>query len=175
MMNSKDKKGQMSIVITVLVLLVIGFIILLVLNNGEDEKANSTSNTGNAVQSDSAVSAGTKTYDVEITSSEFSPSNLEINKGDGVRWTNKGSAGSWPASAMHPTHTVYSGVSNYEDGNSFKGSKACVSEGQAKEGAFDSCKTLKRGESWSFTFNQIGSWGYHDHVQSGRYGKIVVK
>ncbi len=97
-----------------------------------------------------------QTYTIEITSSGFSPKTLEINKGDSVTWTNKGSSSSWPASAMHPTHNVYP-----ESGG-------CIGS------TFDACKGLKTGESWTFTFNEAGSWNYHDHLNTGRTGTIVV-
>ena len=45
-----------------------------------------------------------------------------------------------------------------------------------EEKIFDSCKGLKQDESWRFTFNEKGSWGYHDHVVfPGRTGKVNVQ
>ena len=98
-----------------------------------------------------------KTFTVEITSSGFLPSTVEINKGDNVIFINKDSSNHWPASASHPTHTVYP-----ESGGCI-GSK------------FDACKGLKQGENWSFTFDQAGTWGYHDHLNPSNRGTIVVK
>jgi len=98
-----------------------------------------------------------KTVTIEITSSGFLPSTTEINKGDTVIFTNRDSNEHWPASASHPTHTVYP-----ESGGCI-GSK------------FDACKGLKQGENWSFTFNQAGTWGYHDHLNPSLRGSIVVK
>lgn len=111
---------------------------------------------------------------IEITSEGFSPNELTVKSGESVTWTNKDSKERWPASAMHPTHTVYAGV-NYDEEGSFAGSLGCKSEGKAKDGAFDACVGLKPGENWSFTFNQKGSWNYHDHLVSGNYGKIIVE
>jgi len=62
---------------------------------------------------------------------------------------------------MHPTHTVYPGSDV----------KKCGSD----ESIFDACKGLEQGESFSFTFNEIGSWGYHDHLRASTTGKIVVE
>ncbi len=126
--------------------------------------------TGNYVKIESASTGKTvegipgqaKTYTVEITSSGFSPKELSINKGDTVTWVNSDTAEHWPASAMHPTHTVYPG-SNIE--------KCGTSE---EPNLFDSCRGIPSGESYSFTFNEVGSWGYHDHIVNGLYGKIVV-
>jgi len=94
---------------------------------------------------------------VEITSSGFSPKILTINAGDTVVFANKDANVHWPASAFHPTHTVYP-----ESGGCL-GSK------------FDACKGLEQGESFSFEFNQKGSWKYHDHLNPSLSGTIVVE
>jgi len=94
---------------------------------------------------------------VEITSSGFSPNTLTINAGVTVIFVNKDSRSHWPASAVHPTHTVYP-----ETGGCI-GSK------------FDACKGLTQGETFSFTFNQKGTWKYHDHLNPGLTGTIIVQ
>ncbi len=103
-----------------------------------------------------------KTVTVEITSSGFSPRTMEINSGDTVMWTNLDSRSHWPASAVHPTHTVYPGSSINKCGGSDEGS------------TFDACSGVRAGGSYSFTFNEKGSWGYHDHLRSSLTGTIVV-
>ena len=100
---------------------------------------------------------------IEITGSGFSPQTLTIKKGETVTWINKDTEGHWPASAMHPTHTVYPG-SNIE--------KCRTAE---EESIFDACRELAPEESYSFTFNEIGSWGYHDHLNANLFGKIIVE
>jgi len=102
-------------------------------------------------------------FTVEITSEGFSPNELTINQGDTVKWINKDSARHWPASAMHPTHTVYPSSDIKKCGTSEQSS------------IFDACKGLAQGESWSFTFNEKGSWNYHDHLFPGLRGKIIVQ
>lgn len=94
---------------------------------------------------------------VEIISSGFSPNTLTINVGDTVTFVNKDSTTHWPASNIHPTHTLYP-----ESGGCI-GSK------------FDACNSLAQGETFSFTFNEKGSWNYHDHLQPGLTGTIIVK
>ncbi len=96
-------------------------------------------------------------YTVEITSAGFNPKELTVNAGDTVTFVNKDSSPHRPASAVHPTHSVYP-----ESGGCI-GSK------------FDACKNLGQGESWSFTFNQKGTWKYHDHLNPGFTGTIIVK
>ena len=108
------------------------------------------------------ISGSSSTHDIEITSSGFSPKTLEINAGDTVTWTNKDSRNHWPASASHPTHTVYPGSSI---------SKCGIS---AESETFDACNGLSAGESYSFTFNEKGTWKYHDHLSTSRTGTIIV-
>lgn len=103
-----------------------------------------------------------QTFTVEITSSGFSPKSLEIKQGDSVVFLNKDTNAHWPASAVHPTHTVYPGTSRSNCGR--------VPEGSM----FDACKGLAREESFRFTFNEVGSWNYHDHLNPGLFGTIKV-
>lgn len=89
-----------------------------------------------------------KKWNVEIKNRRFFPSELKIKKGDTVMWTNSDSSPAWPASAVHPTHQVYPG--------------------------FDALKGLSKGESYSFTFDKVGSWKYHDHLNPSTTGVVVV-
>lgn len=121
------------------------------------------------VSPDSGGSAGAGTsgarYTIEITSAGFSPNMLKIKAGDTVTFVNKDSAGHWPASDVHPTHTLYPGTSI---GTCFSGSAV------EKAKMFDACRALEQGESWSFTFMEKGVWGYHDHRASTIVGTIEV-
>ena len=93
------------------------------------------------------------TNKVEITANGFSPSAIKVKAGDTVTWTNNDSAPHWPATAAHPTHTVYPGSDINKCGTA------------AQSGIFDACKGLAQGESYSFKFDQVGTWKYHDHVK----------
>src|SRR3989338_4962299 len=53
--------------------------------------------------------AAPKTVTIEFTDNGYVPSATSINAGDTVKWVNNGNTETWPASAMHPTHTVYPG------------------------------------------------------------------
>jgi plastocyanin len=46
---------------------------------------------------------------------------------------------------------------------------------QEQDKIFDACRGLNQEESWSFIFNEIGEWYYHDHLNSSWKGEIVVK
>lgn len=95
----------------------------------------------------------------------YAPNELMIKKGDKVTFRNESSRETWPASAMHPSHTVYPG----------SGYVKCLDGTSDKSKLFDSCRGLKAGEEWSFVFNEVGTWGYHDHLHDLMYGKIIVQ
>lgn len=102
------------------------------------------------------------THEVAITSQGFSPNSLTINAGDTVIWINQNTNEHWPASAMHPTHTVYPGSGLHKCGT------------EEEEGIFDACRGLATGETFEFTFNEPGTWRYHDHLQVSFTGTINV-
>ena len=108
----------------------------------------SNSGTGNTV-SNSTDNSSPKTVTVEISDSGFNPISVTISSGDTVQFTNGGSSLHWPASNPHPQHTDYPG--------------------------FDALHGLAPGESYSFTFTRIGTWGYHDHLNPSLGGTIIVQ
>lgn len=78
----------------------------------------------------------------------FLPSERSISLGDTITFKNMTDTVMWPASDVHPSHTVYS--------------------------AFDSLGSVDPGESWSFTFKRTGEWLYHDHLSTQFTGMITV-
>lgn len=96
---------------------------------------------------------------VSYTASGFSPATVEISQGDTVRFVNEGAGEMWVASAVHPTHTEYAGTSRQEH---------CEN---GSEDTFDQCGTAG---SFTFTFDQAGEWGYHNHVNSSHQGTVIV-
>lgn len=94
---------------------------------------------------------------VTYTDSGYSPSALTIKKGDTVVWENKSSGPMWTASNPHPIHT------GYPVGG------GCISS------AFDECHGGAPGSSWTFKFDKAGTWGYHNHLNFGDGGTIVVQ
>ena len=98
-------------------------------------------------------------YDVTITYADgFNPRDIAIKKGQRVRFLNDSEEETWPASGVHPTHTLYPE----------KQSTDCLGS------SFDSCVGLKQGEFFDFTFNYIGEWRYHDHLHPYHSGAITV-
>ena len=134
--------------------------------NNSNETPSGGHELGATVQvGDGSSNEGSETpqnVQVQITSSGFEPKTVTINSGDTVTWINEQENPSWPASAVHPTHTVYPG----------SGIEKCST---SPDTIFDACSGLKEGESYSFTFTEIGSWGYHDHLRPNWTGKIIVQ
>lgn len=91
---------------------------------------------------------GANSHTVELQNSGFYPSELKINKGDTVVFATSRSKRFWPASNLHPTHTIYP--------------------------EFDPKKPIEPGKSWFFKFNKIGRWKYHDHLSPNFTGAINV-
>ncbi len=86
---------------------------------------------------------------VTYTEDGFSPMILRVKKGDTVIFKNTSNNGLWVASNPHPAHTALVGL--------------------------DANRTLINGETYMYTFTQIGSWGYHNHLSSQFQGTIVVE
>lgn len=100
---------------------------------------------------------------VIYTDSGFSPSTIRVKIGATVTFKNESSKAMWPASAIHPSHKVYSGTSLQEH---------CPDINRT---AFDACTGIQPGNSWSFTFQKKGNWKYHDHLNPGNTGTILVE
>jgi len=79
----------------------------------------------------------------------FSPALVTIKKGQTVIFSNKSLRSMWIASNVHPTHSIYSG--------------------------FDQRASVGHGRTFEFTFDRIGRWGYHNHVNTSGRGTIVVE
>lgn len=86
---------------------------------------------------------------VVYTDEGFSPATMNIALGTKVTFENKSSKAFWPASGPHPEHT------NYPE--------------------FDAKKSIPSGESYSFVFEKAGAWGFHNHLDSKKFGKITVE
>ena len=84
----------------------------------------------------------------------FDPATVNIEIGDTVRWTNNDSVINIVSSDGHPAHT------DYPD-------PVCPNPG-----CFDS-GDIAPAATYSFTFNEYGTWGYHNHIKPGKRGTIV--
>ncbi len=159
-MSKKVKKNKsfafVGAVIVVLVILLVGYFAFF------SNTSNSGENSNVETPSQKEVSSTQNEHVVEITTQGFVPKILEIKKGDKVTFVNALVTKARPASDFHPTHTNYPGSSITKCGTS------------KESETFDSCRDLGKEETYSFTFNEIGSWTYHNHLQPSKDGRIIV-
>lgn len=92
---------------------------------------------------------GSVSITVIYTDDGFSPNTIEVNQGETVEFINKSRRPMWVASNSHPAHDILS--------------------------TFDQFTVSGFGESWQYTFDQKGTWKYHDHVNASMEGVVIVK
>lgn len=102
-------------------------------------------------------------HTIVFSGTAYSPREITIKKGDKVTFRNDSEREMWPASAMHPSHAVYPGSSIGK----------CDTE--EEDQIFDACRRIASGTEWSFVFDQVGAWFYHDHLMPEANGKITVQ
>ena len=94
------------------------------------------------------------TYDGKV----FTPSEVTIKKGGTVTWTSSVNT-MQVASGPHPAHTGYDGTARAQH---------CAA---GASNSFDQCAG---GKTYSFMFDKVGTWPYHDHANSAKFGKVIV-
>lgn len=125
-------------------------------NEDVSEKSDSTMTTQNSkitANQPSLSKVGRDTAGVTTvtyTSKGFSPFIVEVEAGEQVKFVNESDSALWPTANGHPTAT-----------DQFYPS-------------FDAGKSLKKGESYSFVFNDKGVWGYKNLNNENHLGTIVV-
>ncbi len=85
---------------------------------------------------------------VKYTDAGFVPASIDVAPGTTVTFVNDSSGQMWVASDPHPTHTDLPG--------------------------FDEHTAVSKGGTYSYTFTQAGSWGYHNHVHASAKGTVNV-
>lgn len=85
---------------------------------------------------------------VAYTDTGFAPKTVTVKKGTNITFINSSSKSMWVASAVHPTHQLLPG--------------------------FDQLKSVSVGGSYEYTFEKVGTWKYHNHVQASDTGTVVV-
>ena len=131
--------------------------------NPNDADYTPTTDTSGGVSADiqAGVTVGTAPMSatITLTASGFSPSSVTIKKGGTVTFKNESTGEMWVGSAQHPTHTAYSGRTLTQHCPDTTGT------------AFDQCKS---GNTYSFMFEKVGSWSYHNHKNASQFGAVVV-
>lgn len=85
---------------------------------------------------------------IELQGKGFNPEEIKIRKNTTVKFTTTRNSAFWPASNLHPTHLIYP--------------------------QFDPRRPIQAKESWSFKFDKVGTWRYHDHLYPNFTGTIIV-
>ena len=143
-----------KVVIGIIVVLLIIVTSIFILTNNSESPPNLSQSSKSSILS---------SYEIEMSSTGFSPSAITIKAGEKVTFIAIDSSNRWPATASHPTHTVY------------PGSDIQKCETSEKNSIFDACKGVSQGATYEFTFNEKGTWNYHDHLQPSKFGKIIVE
>ncbi|PIR83819.1 hypothetical protein COU18_02430 [Candidatus Kaiserbacteria bacterium CG10_big_fil_rev_8_21_14_0_10_51_14] len=91
---------------------------------------------------------GREEITILLTEHGFEPESVFITRGTNVVFVSERGNEFWPASDLHPFHTIYS--------------------------AFDAKRPLSPDESWSFVFEKDGHWSFHDHIDALATGAIIV-
>lgn len=87
--------------------------------------------------------------EVDYTNAGFSPQTVTVKKGTTVVFINKSDSKMDVASNPHPTHTDYPG--------------------------FDQYKSSQKGQNeYDFTFDKVGTWGFHNHLNPSDGGTVIV-
>lgn len=132
----------------VLAAVVLGGVVLL------GNKSTSNTATGGAASGDQSQSptvsqqAPVEDVNVTLSSSGFTPESVTVKAGGRVIWTNKSGADATVNSDVHPTHLLWPFLNLGEFGD---------------------------GSSVSVTFDKPGKYTYHDHLNPGRTGTVVVQ
>lgn len=93
----------------------------------------------------------------------FSPKTVTIPPGTRVEFVDRSVLKDmWVASAAHPTHQMYDGTTKVQH---------CVT-GYTGAKPFDQCSI---GTSFDYTFDKVGTWKYHNHVEAGDFGTVIVQ
>ncbi|MEK7464157.1 MAG: plastocyanin/azurin family copper-binding protein [Patescibacteria group bacterium] len=147
--------------------LIVGLVIVVlvggVLWSNSKNEALAPVDTNSQVQNVQPSAATENTVMVVSTDAGYSPNNVKIKVGDTVVFKNEDARPVWTASAMHPSHKVY------------PGSDIAKCDTAEQSTIFDACTGIASGASWSFKFDAVGTWKYHDHLNPSHYGSITVE
>ncbi len=85
---------------------------------------------------------------VKYTNSGFVPARMEVAVGTMVEFVNESDKEMWVASNDHPGHEILP--------------------------TFDQFKTIGKGGKYTYVFDRVGNWQYHDHINPELIGTVEV-
>lgn len=91
---------------------------------------------------------GQNEVSIVLTDDGFVPRDVQVDRGTTVVFSTTRPFQFWPASNEHPAHTIFPD--------------------------FDSKRPIDADQPWSYTFERLGEWRFHDHVRSYYSGTIYV-
>ncbi len=97
---------------------------------------------------------------VKYTANGFQPETVTVEPGEEVTWKDEAPGDMWVAVDQHPSHTQYDGTTTNQH---------CPDPNNS---VFDQCTS---GNEYSFTFEEPGTYSYHNHLASSDTGTVVVE
>ncbi len=85
---------------------------------------------------------------ITLTEHGFAPPSVRVPTGTRIVFRTRTDKPFWPASNFHPSHLLYP--------------------------AFDPVAPVAAQSEWEFTFDRVGSWGYHNHLKASQQGTVIV-
>lgn len=155
-----------AVSIIVIIIVVIAGVWYFVMQPPSAAPVTSDTSNANALTAPAATATSSQAVTIMYTGSGFSPANVTVQKGQTVTWVNQSSGKMWIASGVHPLHTLYDGTSVAQH---------CTNGAPNSASVFDQCAATGAGSSFSFTFDKVGSWTYHNHTNPTSFGTVVVQ
>lgn len=115
------------------------------IRTGESVASELFTNTG---ESTPHMMGGMKMETVRYTNQGYEPAEIEISVGTMVQFINESDREMWVASNEHPGHTDLP--------------------------TFDQFSPSSKSSVYTYTFDQVGTWSFHDHLEPALVGTINV-
>ncbi|MDO8560759.1 MAG: hypothetical protein Q7R91_00920 [bacterium] len=150
--------GKVILGIAILVIVASAYFYFRLWTSQPEQTFNPSATSSPSTENTPAPSPSTKTtitpkpatneITVEMLPNSFIPQTLVITIDTTVKFVNKDKVARWPASGFHPVHDICPG--------------------------FDAKQSMKPGATYSFTFTVAKQCPYHDHLNPGIRGTIIV-
>ncbi|OGY26511.1 MAG: hypothetical protein A2Z11_00820 [Candidatus Woykebacteria bacterium RBG_16_43_9] len=140
------------IAIIVIVVLGVGFVLFRSFSQEPSVTVTKTPVATSSVTPSATTEEEGSSVTITYTSSGFSPSEVTIKSGGTVTWVNNSDGQIQIGANPHPVHTGNKEVSS---------------------GGF--VLTLQPGEQSTVTMSKVGTFGYHNHLNSSQGGTITVE
>lgn len=141
-----------KIIFSAIIAIGLSFIIIQVagklLYKNQTQSNTSTSTPKSEISQSVPTQTATQTKEIIVTKSGFEPKTIVIKAGTKVVWTNQSGGPVTVNSAVHPTHLLY----------------PPLNLGQFNDGS-----------TASLVFDKSGKYTYHNHLNPGQTGTIIVE